>query len=121
MSYAITESADTSNLPMAKEIAEALEGAYPDYCWHVRIDGGLLIIKSMKISSVWSMAVPFHKIAHDAGARKREVVMKAGEFLEAANLRRGKHREGEYANTLEGRKDKGKFHSMNRPRSMIVN
>lgn len=101
MSYCITESEDATNFPMCKEIAETLSTAYPGYGWHVRIDGGLLIIKSMKISTTASMVRHFHEIAHDAGSRKREVVRAAGEFLEAAHMRRGSF-QGENAKQLEG-------------------
>jgi hypothetical protein len=106
--YVCTESADPANLPMCKEIAEYLVSAYPGHPWHVRIDGGMLIIKNMKISEVWSMARKFSDIAHDAARRKREVVLAAGEFLEAANMRRGKAEDGN-AQTLEGRKDAKEF------------
>jgi hypothetical protein len=106
--YVMTESADEANLPMCKEIAEYLVQAYPGHPWHVRIDGGMLIIKNMKISPIWSMARKFSTIAQDAGIRKREVVMAAGEFLECANLRRGLAT-GETAQTLEGRKDDKPF------------
>jgi hypothetical protein len=76
--YVITESADEANLPMCKEIAEYLVEAYPGYPWHVRIDGGMLIIKNMKISDTWSMTRKFSDIAHDAKRRKYEVVMAGG-------------------------------------------
>lgn len=104
----MTESADTRNLPMCKEIGEYLIGAYPGYTWHVRIDGGMLVIKNLSISDEWSMAVKYHTIAHDAGRRKREVIMKAGEFLEAASLRRGKS-DGSVATHLDGRPTNSKF------------
>lgn len=107
--HAMTESADPANLPMCKEIAEILVGAYPGYGWHVRIDGGMLIIKSMKISPVWSMTRKYADIAHDAKRRKREVVMAGGEFLECARMRRGAAT-GEYAKELDGRLDDKPFH-----------
>lgn len=106
--YAMTESADPANLPMCKEIAEILAVAYPGYRWHVRIDGGKLIIKSMKISAVWSMTRDYDDVAHDAKRRKHEVIMAAGEFLECANMRRGEAR-GDYATTLDGRLDDKPF------------
>ncbi len=117
--YVCTESADEANLPMCKEIAEYLVAAYPGHPWHIRIDGGMLIIKNMKISEVWSMTRKFSDIAHDAGRRKREVVMAAGAFLEAANMRRGKA-DGENAQTLEGRLDKKEFTPMVTPGNKVV-
>lgn len=106
--YCITESADEANLPMCKEIAEYLVQAYPGHPWHVRIDGGMLIIKNMRISDKWSMTRKYSGIAHDAKRRKWEVVMAAGEFLEAANMSRGKAT-GETAKVLDGRLDKKPF------------
>ena len=103
-----TESADTRNLPMCKEIGEYICTAYPGHLWHVRIDGGMLIIKNLAISDTWSMCRKYSDIAHDAGIRKREVIMAAGEFLECANMRRGAFN-GEYAKELDGRLDKNDF------------
>jgi hypothetical protein len=109
--YVMTESADERNLPMCKEIAHYLVGAYPGHPWHVRIDGGMLIIKNMRISPTWSMTRKYSAIAHDAKRRKQEVVMAAGAFLEAANMRRGMAT-GETAKVLEGRLDKNPFKPM---------
>lgn len=108
MSYAITESKDPSNLTMAKEIAEILTMAYPGHSWHVRIDGGLLIIKNMNISETASMVRKYADIEHDATIRKKAVIMAAGEFLEAANMRRGLY-EGGVAKSLEGLPNGHKF------------
>lgn len=117
--YVMTESDDERNLPMCKEIAEYLVQAYPGHPWHVRIDGGMLIIKNMKISPIWSMARKFSDIAQDAGSRKREVVMAAGEFLECAHMRRGLAT-GENAKVLEGRKDDKPFSPIIMPREFRV-
>ncbi len=114
-----TESQDPANLPMCKEIAEYLVGAYPGHPWVVRIDGGMLIIKNMSIHPNWAMCRPFSSIAHDAKRRKHDVVMAAGEFLECANLGRGKSR-GEHAKALEGRKDKNEFKPIITPRDTKV-
>ena len=96
-----TESADPANLPMAKEIAEILSVAYPNHSWFVRIDGGLVIIKNLAISATAGMVRHLTTLDHDAAARKRNVIMAAGEFLEAAHMRRGAY-DGESARVLEG-------------------
>jgi hypothetical protein len=106
--HVMTESKDPANLPMCKEIAEYLVGAYPGHPWFVRIDGGMLMIKNMNISSTWAMLRPFAAIAHDAKRRKHDVVMAAGEFLECAAMARGRAT-GETAKNLEGRKDANNF------------
>ncbi len=117
--HVMTESQDPANLPLCKEIAEYLVGAYPGHPWFVRIDGGMLIIKNMNISDKWAMCRPFSSIAHDAKRRKHDVVMAAGEFLECAAMARGKS-SGEIAKALEGRKDKKEFTPLiTRPSGLI--
>jgi hypothetical protein len=121
MAIVRTESADPANLPMAKEIAEILTAAYPNHSWYVRIDGGLVIIKNLAISVTASMVRHLTALDHDATARKRDVIMAAGEFLEAAHMRRGAY-EGEAARVLEGLNGKfkpllhapGVIHGVNR-------
>lgn len=117
--YVMTESADPLNLPMCKEIAEYLAQAYPGHPWHVRIDGGMLIIKNMKISPIWSMTRKYADVAHDAGTRKREVVHAAGAFLEAAYMRRGMAT-GEYAKKLDERLDDKPFTPMVTSQEIVV-
>lgn len=103
---------------MCKEIGEIICAAYPGYSWHIRIDGGMLIIKNMSISSVNAMVRKYSDIAHDAKRRKVEVVRAAGEFLEAAHLRRGSS-EGVIAHQLEGIPKGEKFKPMS-PEPQIV-
>ncbi len=108
MEYFITDTEIDRNVPMCKEIGSILTDAYPGHSWHVRIDGGMLVIKSLKVSVTACMAVRYSQIAHDASRRKREVIMKAGEFLEACNLRRGRF-QGESPRTMEGLRKGLKF------------
>ena len=109
MPYCITESADASNLPKCKEIGEYICAAYPGYTWHVRIDGGMLIIKNMSISTTAAMCRKYATtVAQDATRLKKDVVMAAGEFLEAAHLSRGLD-QGGIATQLEGLDKGSKF------------
>lgn len=117
--HVMTESADAMNLPMCKEIAEYLVQAYPGHPWHVRIDGGMLIIKNMRISPIWSMTRKFTDISHDAGIRKREVVNAAGAFLEAAYMRRGSAT-GEVAAKLDERLDDKPFTPQIQPKEIAL-
>ena len=94
--------------PLAKEIGEYLVSAYPGYSWAVTINGGVVQIRSQRIHPNWGMQIMLKNLQDDAGVRKKMVVMKAGEFLECANMRRGTW-QGETAQTLEGRKDKKEF------------
>ena len=83
-----TESQDPANLMMAKELAEYLATAYPNHSWHVRIDGGIVVVKNMAISGTIGMVRHFKDIAHDAKTRKHDILIAAGELLERARLRR---------------------------------
>ncbi len=115
MDYAITDAPNEADLPKCKEIAEYLTGAYPGHNWWVTINDGMLIIKSLKISTNAAMVVPMRKFDSDAGRLKHEVVMKGGEFLEAANLRRGTF-QGQNAKKLEGIETRQKARMIPQPR-----
>ena len=107
--YCMTESKDASNLPKCKEIGEYICAAYPGYSWHIRIDGGCLILKNMSISATAAIVRHYDKtISQDATRLKHDVVMAAGELLEAAHLSRIRN-EGVLAKQLEGLPKKEKF------------
>lgn len=91
----IVEADDAADDLMAGDVARALCEAYPGHPWHVRIGKGLLIIKHMKLSYKAGIARRYSRLTWDANARKREVVMAAGEYLERAGLTRGRAVEGE--------------------------
>ena len=105
----ICESDNDIDQPMANEIGETLSTTYPGYAWHVRIGGGVVIIKNQSISPTWAMVCKYSLIAHDAGIRKKEIVRRGGEFLECANLVRGRAIAGDAAKQLDGRLSDNKF------------
>ncbi len=102
----IVEADDNRDDVMAGDIARTLAEAYPGHPWHIRLGGGMLIIKHMKISDKVGIARRYDRLTWDAGRRRKEVVMAAGEFLERAGLTRGRIVEGEVAKMVEGAKDK---------------
>ena len=76
----------------AKEAAEILNIAYPNHSWWIECRQGTLIIKHMEASGFrGSVAMLRHinSLAHDAAVRKKDIVMKAGEMLERAGMKRG--------------------------------
>ncbi len=76
----------------AKEASEILVAAYPNHSWWVECKQGALIIKHLEASGFrGSIGMVRHTNAldHDAKARKKDIVMKAGEMLERAGLKRG--------------------------------
>ena len=101
MAIAAWTSADPANGGIAKEMLESLVSAYPNHSWIVRIDGGVVHIKHGGISSTIGMCLHFSKIKGDAAARKKDVIMAAGELLERARLRRGVNN-GDPARVLDG-------------------
>lgn len=100
--HIIVEADDDRDDGLAKEIAGLLAEAYPGHPWHVRIGGGSLIIKHMKLSNKWGMVRRCDRLTWDAKVRKHEVVMAAGEFLERAGLTRGSVIEGQFKRQVEG-------------------
>lgn len=73
----------------AKEAAEALVTAYANHSWWVEVRGGALIIKHFAIHGMIGMVRHTSSLDHDAGSRKRQIIMAAGELLERAGLARG--------------------------------
>lgn len=76
--------------PMAAQMIYDLCQAYPGHDWFVVIKGGLVHVKVMSIDSRWGMALHYSQVKGDANDRKRQLLRAAGEFLERANLRRGR-------------------------------
>ena len=76
----------------AKEAAEVLVAAYPNHSWWIECKQGVLIIKHLEASGFrGSIGMLRHTqmLDHDAKARKHDYVMKAGEMLERAGMKRG--------------------------------
>lgn len=76
----------------AKEAAEVLVAAYPNHSWWIECKQGVLIIKHLEASGFrGSIGMLRHTDMLDssAKARKRDYVMKAGEMLERAGMKRG--------------------------------
>ena len=101
ISYVQTEAPDPRDLPKCKEAGEYVNRAYPGYDWFVEIVDGMLTIRSWKVASNAGFRVPLRSFDGDATRFKREVIMAAGAFLEAAHLKRGLF-QGETAKILEG-------------------
>lgn len=84
----------------AKDAAETLCLAYPNHSWWVECKQGILLIKHFGISGTIGMVRHTSKLAGDAAARKRDIVLAAGELLERAGLPRRDYR-GEEVRDLE--------------------
>lgn len=95
----------TSDMSMAKDIAEALTAHYNGHLWAVTVRGGVAVIKALNISSLWGYVLKMDDIQHDAGARHKSVMRAGGEILERAKLKRGMYSEGSTVNSVDGIKD----------------
>jgi len=95
----------TRDEPMAEQILADLVATYPGHAWFVIIKGGILHIKDMDLNDKWGMCLHYSRIKDDAKERKHQVMMAAGEFLERANLRRGRKTD-DVALKVEGIPDK---------------
>ena len=81
----------------ARAILEALDIAYPGHPWSIEISGddtgGRVFIRHLAFDQgQWGMNIRHTKkdnAFYSSSAFKREVIMKAGEWLERAGLRRG--------------------------------
>lgn len=74
----------------AEMILDALTTAYPSHPWAVRVYDGGFFIRHLDFPSNWGMNAKYKSFGYSASALKRDVIMKAGEFLERANLKRGR-------------------------------
>lgn len=89
MFYGIT--ADTPlEANLAKEVLSVLDEFYPGFSWHVLVRQGVMQIKNCSWSGTWGMVRKLKDVNYDAMVLKRDVIRAAGEFLERANVKRGK-------------------------------
>ena len=95
----------TTDEPLAEQMLADLCKAYPGHAWFVIVRGGIVQIKNMDFNDKWGMALHYSALKADANERKRELVRKAGEFLERANVIRGAKTEEKVLH-IEGIPDK---------------
>ena len=91
--------ATDSQFDEAKAILEALDIAYPDHPWSVEISGdstgGRVFIRHLAFQGGnWGMNLRHTKkdnAFYSSSSFKRQVILKAGEWLERAGLPRGRY------------------------------
>lgn len=89
----------------AEDVLNVLTMAYPGYPWGVRVYDGGIFIRNLDFPANWGMNIKVKNIQHDAAVFKREIIMMAGEWLERANLRRGRNIHDDPIKKLEGAPD----------------
>lgn len=90
---------------LASRILRTLVDAYPGHGWYVTIRGGIIQVKDMDVHPNWGMALHYTQVTHDAAELKKSVLRAAGEFLERANMARGRKTEDRVTG-VEGIPDK---------------
>lgn len=89
----------------SQKVLEILCEVYPGHPWATRVSGGIVFIKHLELGNNWGMVRKFSELKHDATTFKKEIIMAAGEFLERANLVRGRAN-GDAIIRVEGLPDK---------------
>ena len=85
-----SEGATKAQEDEANTILGVLTTVYPGHPWGVRVYDGGFFIRHLDFPSTWGMNCKYKNFSHDAAVLKREIIMKAGEWLERANLKRGR-------------------------------
>lgn len=101
VTFLYREGATKSQEDEAKMILEALDFAYPGHPWGVRVYDGGFFIRHLDFPKNWGMNCKTNKI-YSASSLKKQVIMMAGEWLERANVFRGKNLHGEVKGNVEG-------------------
>lgn len=94
-----------SDEALAGRLLRTLCDAYSGHAWFITIRGGIIQVKDLDIHPNWGMSLHYTQVNHDAAVMKREVIRAAGEFLERANLARGRKTE-EKVKHVDGIPDK---------------
>ena len=100
-----SEGATKAQEDEANGIINALTVAYPGYPWAVRVYDGGFFIRNLLFPKNWGMNCKYSLVGYSASAMQQEVIRMAGEWLERANLKRGRHN-GDEVVRLEGAPDK---------------
>lgn len=90
---------------MAGGMLRDLVDTYPGHAWFIVIRSGVIHVKDLDINDKWGMCLHYSQMKGDAAERKRNLIRAAGEFLERANLKRGRAT-GAVVTHVEGIPDK---------------
>ena len=96
------EGATQAQIDEAHVILEVLCFAYPGHPWAVSVYDGGFFIRNLKFPKNWGMNCHTRNVDHDAAVMKREIILMAGEWLERAGMKRGRHDADQEIKRLEG-------------------
>lgn len=87
-----SEGATKAQEDEANSILEALSTAYPGHPWGVRVYDGGFFIQHLQFPTNWGMNCRHQNMFdYSASAFKAQVIRMAGEWLERADMRRGRY------------------------------
>jgi hypothetical protein len=89
------------DMEKAKEVAETLNQKYPGHLWAVSVQGGVLVVKNLAISTFYGFIIKHHD-SYSASDLARTACEAGGELLERAGMPRDKPWDGNMARKLEG-------------------
>lgn len=101
-----SEGATKAQEDEANTILDVLTTAYPTHPWAVRVYDGGFFIRNLMWPAQHGMNCKYKSVGYSASAMKREIILMAGEWLERANLRRGRNINEDEIEYLEGAPDK---------------
>ena len=98
-----SEGASKAQEDEANGILAVLCAAYPGHPWSVRVYEGGFFIRYLdpRLTGNWGMNCKTRDSGYSASAMKRDIIIKAGEWLERSGLARGRNNEDEIVN-VEG-------------------
>jgi hypothetical protein len=89
------------DMEKAKEVGDTLASKYPGHLWMVSVQGGVLVVKNLAISTFYGFIIK-HSDSYSASDLAKKAVLAGGELLERAGIDRHKPWNGRMAETLEG-------------------
>lgn len=96
----VTSLDEIGMMDWAKAVGDTLAKHYPEHLWAVAWQGKALVVKNLGISGLYGMVLE-NPMKMSLRAIQRDAVLKAGELLERAGMKRGAWN-GEMAEKLEG-------------------
>jgi hypothetical protein len=105
-----SEGATKTQEDEAEMILGVLTQIYPGHPWAVRVYDGGFFIRHLAFPHNWGMNFHYRDVSHDAAVLKKQIILKAGEWLERANMKRGRYDADQETERVEGVPEKFQPH-----------
>lgn len=97
-----SEGATKAQEDEADSILGVLTTAYPGHPWGVRVMEGGFFVKHLAFPHGYGMFCRIKDFDHDSAVLKKQIIMMAGEWLERANMMRGRYDADQPAGRVDG-------------------